>query len=59
METWHEAISLHRQLILALRHTAVPCEPTSHHAPDIPSLSAEKEKDRTHTNSPLFLPLKL
>jgi len=54
METWHQAISLHRQLILALRHTAVPCEPTSHHAPDIPSLSAAKEKDRIHTNSHSF-----
>lgn len=36
MVTWHPAISLHCQLILAYRHAAVPCQPTSHHAPDIP-----------------------
>lgn len=36
MVTWHPAISLHCQLILAYRHAAVPCQPISHHAPDIP-----------------------
>lgn len=35
MVTWHPANSLHCQLILAYRYAAVPCQPTSHHAPDI------------------------
>ncbi len=49
METWHQAISLHRQLILALRHTAVPCEP---HFPSCTwhpqSVCSKRKRQNTH-----------
>lgn len=56
MVTWHPAISLHCQLILAYRHAAVPCQPTSHHAPDIPRpLYRAGELQSTYNLQPLAL----
>lgn len=58
MVTWHSAISLHCQLILAYRHAAVPCQPTSHHAPDIPRpVYRAGELQSTYNLQPLDLVL--